>query len=75
MFFKIGVVKNFAIFTAKHLSINRFSKGNSKTGDFLVNIAKFLRSFFFMEHLRWLLLHNQDNVLTLVKIKKLQYSA
>ena len=46
MFFKIGVVKNFAIFTAKHLSINRFSKGNSKTGDFLVNIAKFLRSFF-----------------------------
>ena len=46
MFFKIGVVKNFAIFTVKHLSINRFSKGNSKTGDFLVNIAKFFRSFF-----------------------------
>ena len=43
MFFKIGVPKNFANFTGKH----RY---------FPVKFAKFLRTLFFIEHLRWLLL-------------------
>ena len=49
MFFKIGVVKNFAIFIGRHLYlclflIKRFVKRNSNTGGFL---AKFLRTAFF----------------------------
>ena len=46
IFFKIGVLKNFSIFTGKHLCCS-----------FPVNIAKFLRTVFFIEHLRWLFLH------------------
>ena len=41
MFFIIGVLKNFAYFTGKHRC-------------FLVKFAKFLRTPFFTEHLRWL---------------------
>ena len=43
MFFKIGVPKNFANFTGKHRC-------------FPVKFAKFLKAFFFTEHLWWLLL-------------------
>ena len=43
MFFKIGVPKNFANFTGKHRC-------------FLVKFAKFLRTLFLIENLRWLLL-------------------
>ena len=43
MFFKIGAPKNFVNFTGKHLC-------------FPLKFAKFLRTPFFTEHLRWLLL-------------------
>ena len=67
MFFKKGVLKNFAIFTKKTPALESlFSKvaglrpaallkKDSNTG-FLVNISKFLTAAFFKEHLRWLLL-------------------
>ena len=42
MFFKIDVLKNFAIFTGKHLCWSLF--------------YKIFKSSFFIEHLRWLLL-------------------
>ena len=60
MFFKIGVLKKFAIFTGKHLYwslfLINFIKKDSSKGFFPVNIAKFLRTAFFIEHIRWLLL-------------------
>ena len=43
MFFKVGAPKNFAYFTGKHRC-------------FLVKFAKFLRTLFLIENLRWLLL-------------------
>ena len=46
MFFKIDVLKNFAIFTGRRFQHSCFP----------VNIAKFLKTAFFIEHLRWLLL-------------------
>ena len=51
MFFKIGVFKNFAIFTGKHLCWSLFLICCP------VNVTKFLRTSFFTEHLRWLLLY------------------
>ena len=48
MFFEIGVLKHFAIFTGKQLC------RDSNTGS--VNIANFLLTTFFAEHLLWLLL-------------------
>ena len=51
MFFKIGVPKNFAIITGKHLCRRLQHRC------FLVNIAKFLRTACFIEHLRWLILN------------------
>ena len=65
MFFEIDVLKNFAIFTGKHL---RWSLLLIKLQacNFLVNIAKFLKSAFFIKHLWWLLLKNskiyQENI-------------
>ena len=50
MFFKIGILKNFAIFTGKHLCLRL------KHRCFPVNVAKFLRTAFFIEHIWWLLL-------------------
>ena len=55
MFFKIAVLKNFRIFTGKlcrniHLPWSVFTI-------FSVNIAKILRTTFFIKHLRWLLLY------------------
>ena len=57
MFFKIGVLKNFALFTGKHLCWNFFLI-KLQVCNFLVNIAKFLRTAFFIKRLRWLLLKN-----------------
>ena len=57
MFFKIGVLKNFA--TGKHLCWSLFLiklKKRLQHRCFLVNIAKYLRAAYFIEHLRWLLL-------------------
>ena len=45
MFLKIGVLKNFAIFTGKHLKACNFIKKRRKC--FPVNTAKFLRATFF----------------------------
>ena len=61
MFFKIGVLKNYVIFTGKHLcwslKVCNFTKQRLQHWCFPVNIAKFLRKPFFIELLRWLLLH------------------
>ena len=56
MFIKIGALKYFAIFTGKHLCWSLFSIKLRAFRCFPVNIAKFLRAAFFIEHLRWLLL-------------------
>ena len=65
---KTGVLRNFAKFTGKHLRhrvfLNKVAGLRSATllkkslqhGCFPVNFAKFLRTLFFTEHLRWLLL-------------------
>ena len=50
MFFKIGALKSFAKFTGTLL------KKRLRNTCFPVNFAKFLRTPFFLEHLRWLLL-------------------
>ena len=61
MFFKIGVLKNFTIFKGKHLfwilkyRPSTLLKRDSKTGVFLW-ILRNLRTAFFIEHLRRLLL-------------------
>ena len=68
MFFKIGVLRNFAIFTGKQPCWSHFLikfqdlkpatliKRDSDTDVFLWNIAKLLRTGLFIEHLRWLVL-------------------
>ena len=68
MFFKIGVLKTFSILTGKHLrwclffskvarlNACNFFKKRFQHSFFSVNIAKFLRTVFFTEHLWWLLL-------------------
>ena len=75
MFFKIRVNKNCAIFKGKHLcwsvflirELNSAKKRLQKTC-FPLNIAKFLRTAFLIEHLFWLLLwKNHVNLMTLNK--------
>ena len=65
MFFEIGVLKNFAIIRGKHLRWSVFLT-KLQVCNFPVNIAKFLRTAFFIKHLRWLLLKNpyisQENI-------------
>ena len=75
MFFKICILKHFAIFTGKHLCWSLFF--NEITGFrfatllrkrlqhrcFPANIAKFLRAALFPEHLRWLVLKVGNSVL------------
>ena len=60
MFFNIGVLKNFAIFTGKHqcsVSIQfNFLKKRLQHWCFPVNIAKCLSTAFLKKDLRWLLL-------------------
>ena len=54
MFFKIGVLKNFAIFIAKHLSCSLFLIKLQKILQhrlFPVKFTKFLKTPFFIEHL------------------------
>ena len=65
MFFKTGVLKNFAMFTGKSLCwslilIICFIKKILQHRYFSVNIAKFLKTALFIEHLRWLLLVQQQ---------------
>ena len=71
MYFKIGVLKNFAIFTGKHLCWSIFLikllawnsatlfKRDSNTVFFLWILRNFYKQHFFMEHLRWLLLRGE----------------
>ena len=63
MFFKIGVLKSFTIFTGKHLCWSLFliklqafmlHKSRLHHRCFPVNIAKLLRTGFFLEYLLWL---------------------
>ena len=68
MFFKVGVLKSYAIFTGKHLRWSLFLikfqsfrsatllKRDSNKGVFLWTFKKFLRTAFFIEHVRRLLL-------------------
>ena len=60
MFFKIGILKNFAIITGKHLcwsffliKLQTWRSEDSNTGVFM---WIFLRIAFFIKYLRWLLL-------------------
>ena len=54
MFFKIGVLKNFAIFTVKHLRKNTIF--NKVAGlQFSCEYCESFKSSFFIKHLRWLL--------------------
>ena len=68
MFFKIGSLKNLLLFTRKHLCwdlfliklrlelfLKKVLKRDSNTS-VSCGIANFLRTAFFIEHLRWLLL-------------------
>ena len=67
MFFKIDVFKNFAIFTGIHRCWSIFLIKLQEACNFIkkklphrwfsVNIAKFLRTPFYKEHLWWLLLN------------------
>ena len=73
VFFNIDILKNFVIFTGKHLCWNLFLiklqtwrpaailKRDSNISIFALKIAKFLRTAFFIEHFfyTWLLLHNR----------------
>ena len=70
MFFKIGVLENFANFTGKHLCwslllIKSQAKGpatllkrNDPTQMFSCEICENFKNTFFTEHLQWLLLKN-----------------
>ena len=65
MFFKTGVLKNFAMFPGKSLCwslilIICFIKKILQHRCFPVNIAEFLKTALFIEHLRWLLLVQQQ---------------
>ena len=52
MFFKTGVLKNFTIFTVKHLCWSLFLITFRPGGRYFPgNVAKFLRTTFFIEHL------------------------
>ena len=65
MFFKIDFLKNFAIFTEKHVRVSlflikeacNFIKNRFQYKCFPVYIAKFLRTTFSITNLRWLFLH------------------
>ena len=51
MFFRTGVLRNFAILTEKHLCWSLFIKKRLQHIFSPVNIAKFLKTAFFIEHL------------------------
>ena len=59
VFYRKGVLKNFAKFTGKHLQASTLLKKRLWHRWFPVNYVKFLRTLFFTEHLRWLLLKNE----------------
>ena len=54
VFFKIGVLKNFANFTGKHLLESLFNKKETPTLVFSCEICEILRTASFTKHLQWL---------------------
>ena len=75
MFFKVDVLKNFANFTGKHvycslflIKICNFIKKRLQHTCFPVKFAKLLRTPFFTEHFRWLLLEGVCERTRFVKI-------
>ena len=56
VFCKKGLLKNFAKFIGKPSACDFIKKDTLAEVVFFVNFAKFLRTPFFIEHLRWLLL-------------------
>ena len=57
MFFKVGVLKNLAIFPGKHLPQDlQFYLKKTPTQVFSCDYCEIFKSTFFIEHLRWLLL-------------------
>ena len=83
MFFKIDILKNFAMFTGKHLCWSLFliktqsfkacniSKKRLQNRYFPVNIAKFLRKSFFIEYLRWLLFNSLSELTAVTRTVRL----
>ena len=69
MFFEIGMLKNFVIFTGKHLcvleSLNKVAdlkaRKETPTQVFSYEYCKFFMNTFFTERLHWLLLLFQKN--------------
>ena len=57
MFFKLGALTNFGIFTGKQLCRSLFLIKRLQHRCFFVNTAKFLRIAFFIEHLLGLVLY------------------
>ena len=69
MFFKIRALKIFPIFIGRHLYWSLFLKDwQLQNRCFPAIIVKFLRTAFFVEHLRWLLLKVGNSVLYLFAI-------
>ena len=56
MVFKISVLKNFAIFTGKLLCWNNFIKKRLQYRCFPWNIARVLKTVFYIKHHQWLFL-------------------
>ena len=58
MFFQIGVLKNFSIFSVKHLRWSLFFsyQKENPTQVLSCEYCEFYENSFFIEHLRWLLL-------------------
>ena len=77
--FKTGVLKNFAIFTGKHLCwslflikflFNKVSLQMTPTQVLSYEYCKIVRNSFFTEHLRWLLLPLNSNKGKKKKVRK-----
>ena len=73
IFFKIGALKNFAIFTGEHLywSLLLIKLQRLQHRCYPVNIAQFSKTAFFIEHLQWLLLQRPFGVFRGYKIATL----
>ena len=70
MFFKVGVLKNFANFTGNTCVGMSFNKVAKPLWLFLMKFAKVLRKPFFIEHLRCLLLETDKNEWKLIYFEK-----
>ena len=62
MFCKRGVLKKFAKYTGKHQCQSLFFKNKTLAQVFFCEFCKILNNTFFIEHLRWLLLDFDYNL-------------